>query len=288
MDELSNLTHTSGPSPETAQASSTHLTEMPSTIRPNSSSSISKPSTLLQRKQKMTLSQTYYLAHVARGKLSKEAAKSDHDLRFLVGHANLLDGLMIDLAEAEREQESWFNQSVKGAAQSSTTTTSTSTDSPSQERHVRWSESLPAVTEDYEEEDSDASDDDDEPEATLATARSIAVPRATTVSTTAIVDDDEDEDMAEDEDEEAPELQLRRTPSHSSPPELLEESESESDSDSDSDMPPSPPAPELDVYASKPRRDAFTAQKAAPSASHDAFYEDGFYLPQRQQPISVY
>ena len=260
---------------------------MPSTLRPNSSSSISKPSTLLQRKQKMTLSQTYYLAHVARSKLSKEATKSDHDLRMLVGHANLLDGLMLDLAEAEREQESWFNQSVKGAAQSSTTP-ATPADSPSQDRHVRWSESLPSVTEDYEEEDSDASDDEDEADATLASARTINVPRSTTVSSTAIADDDDNEDMAEDDEEEAPELQLRRTPSHSSPPELLEESESESDSDSDSDMPPSPPAPELDAYSGKQRRDAFTAQKSAQPTSHDSFYEDGFYLPQRQQPISVF
>ena len=261
---------------------------MPSTLRSTPSSSIAKPSTLLQRKQKMTVKQTYYLAHVARAKLSKEAAKSDHDLRLLVGHANLLDGLMLDLAEVEREQENWFNQTVKGAS------------SNSNDRHVQWAgESLPAVTEDYEEDSDDSSDsDDDEAETTLATVRQAMRPSSITVSkptavasTTAIVDDedDDDDDMAEDFEVSAPELRLRRTPSHSSPPELMEESESESESESDSDMPPSPPpAAEIEVFSEKQRRDAFTSSKPqVQQGPQEAFYEDGFYLPQRQ-PVSVY
>lgn len=60
----------------------------------------------------MSITQTYFLAHSARGKLSKEAARADHDLRLLVGHANMLDSLMLDLANAEQEQERWFNKSV--------------------------------------------------------------------------------------------------------------------------------------------------------------------------------
>lgn len=48
----------------------------------------------------MSITQTYYLAHTARGKLSHEAAQADHNLRLLVGHANLLDSLMLELAEA--------------------------------------------------------------------------------------------------------------------------------------------------------------------------------------------
>lgn len=63
----------------------------------------------------MSITQTYFLAHSARGKLSKEASRPDHDLRLLVGHANMLDSLMIDLANAEQEQERWFNQTVSGA-----------------------------------------------------------------------------------------------------------------------------------------------------------------------------
>src|SRR3954466_2187493 len=66
-----------------------------------------------QKKQKMSLTQTYYIASSARSKLGREACKPDHDLRLLVGHANLLDSLMFELQQAEREQESWFNNSVR-------------------------------------------------------------------------------------------------------------------------------------------------------------------------------
>ncbi|ETN43300.1 uncharacterized protein HMPREF1541_02459 [Cyphellophora europaea CBS 101466] len=68
-----------------------------------------------QKKQKMSITQTYFLAHSARGKLSKEAARPDHDLRLLVGHANMLDSLMLDLSRAEMEQENWFHKTVSGA-----------------------------------------------------------------------------------------------------------------------------------------------------------------------------
>ena len=34
---------------------------------------------------KMSVTQTFYLAHKARGKLSSEASRSDHNLRLLVG-----------------------------------------------------------------------------------------------------------------------------------------------------------------------------------------------------------
>ena len=198
---------------------------MPSALRTTASSSISKPATFLQQKQKMTLSQTYYLAHAARGKLSKEAAKADHDLRLLVGHANLLDGLMLDLSQAEREQESWFNQTVKGAS-----TTSTQSSPSDNDRHVRWAgESLPAVTEDYEDDSDDESVDD--AEETIARPQTLIIARRT--FTTTAIEDDDDEDMAEDPEEDEAELRLTRTPSHSSPPELMEESDSESASDSD-------------------------------------------------------
>ena len=104
----------------------------------------------------MSMTQTYFLAHKARAKLSREAAQPDHDLRFLVGHANLLDTLMLELAEVERAQEQWFNQSVRGAS------TTTSTAQKQQDRHVQWSENLAQVPEeeyDSEEETSDEEDD---------------------------------------------------------------------------------------------------------------------------------
>lgn len=65
-------------------------------------------------KKRISITQTYCLAHKAMVKLSCEAAQSDHDLRLLIGHANMLDSLMLELAETEPNQDRWFNQSVRG------------------------------------------------------------------------------------------------------------------------------------------------------------------------------
>ena len=96
----------------------------------------------------MSITQTYYLAHAARKKLTREASRADHDLRLLVGHANLLDSLMLDLADAEQEQERWFNQTVSGVSKSAPS---------SDARHIQWAET---VVEDPEEDwdPEDASD----------------------------------------------------------------------------------------------------------------------------------
>lgn len=223
----------------------------------------------------MSLTQTYYLAHTARAKLSKEAGRADHDLRLLVGHANLLDGLMLDLADAEREQESWFTQSVNGATKES-----------EEPKHIQWADSMPTVVEDYEEEE-DSSDDeseasDDEEEISYAAAPLRRVPSPPTMITTTAMDIDSDED---DED-----LVLTRTSSRS-PPELLHESDSESDDDS---MPPSPPPLTPDTYSEKQRQLAFFAPSKAqlaslsiPASQETGFYEEGYYLPQRQA-VDVY
>ncbi|KAK2628527.1 hypothetical protein QTJ16_001630 [Diplocarpon rosae] len=97
----------------------------------------------------MSLTQTYYLAHTARGKLSSEAARADHNLRLLVGHANLLDGLMLELAAAEAEQEQWFfTQSVPQASQ------------PAEPRHIQWADTIvEEPAEDWRAEDADADAD---------------------------------------------------------------------------------------------------------------------------------
>lgn len=103
------------------------------------------------KRKAMSVTQTYYLAHTARGKLSSEAARADHNLRLLVGHANLLDSLMLELAEAEQEQESWFNQSVKKA---------TKTEEP---KRIQWADTIVEdPEEDWEAEDADSSDSDSE------------------------------------------------------------------------------------------------------------------------------
>ena len=37
----------------------------------------------------MSITQTFYLAHKARGKLSSEASRQDHNLRLLVGKSDI-------------------------------------------------------------------------------------------------------------------------------------------------------------------------------------------------------
>lgn len=168
----------------------------------------------------MSLTQTYYVAHTARAKLSKEAARGDHDLRLLVGHANLLDGLMLDLANAEQEQESWFNQTVKS---------NTKAEEP---RHVQWADTIPeeleeAIEEEFYAEDSDSESESDDEEMEYAQPmqlRKVAQGPTRIVTSEVNEDDDDDEDMEDDEFDD--ELALTRTPSHQaplSPPELLHE-----------------------------------------------------------------
>lgn len=230
----------------------------------------------------MSLTQTYYLAHTARGKLSKEAAQADHDLRLLVGHANLLDGLMLDLANAEQEQESWFNQTVKSASKAS-----------EEPKHIQWADTIPEELEEaledefYAEGSESDSDSDDEEE--MQRAEPIMLRKfhqAPVTITTA--EYDEDEDM-EDEDYED-DLALTRTSSEH-PPELLhEDSDSESEDDS---LPPSPEMP-LDAFSEKQRQAIATTSyyqtlpvksdsPASLPESDQSFFDEGFYLPQRQQ-----
>ncbi|KAF5016838.1 hypothetical protein F66182_11352, partial [Fusarium sp. NRRL 66182] len=163
-----------------------------------------------QPKKKMSITQTYYLAHTARGKLSKEAARADHDLRLLVGHANLLDSLMLDLANAEREQEQWFNNTVRNATKKA------------QPSHIRWADTIEEESmEDYsEEDDSDLSDDDysdyDEEEdeekfedlTALYTAAAVAKPLRRAPSPPALISVNELSDEEEDEEEEEARLTL--------------------------------------------------------------------------------
>ena len=167
----------------------------------------------------MSLTQTYLLAHSARGKLSKEASRPSHDLRRLVGHANMLDNLMLDLSQAEQEQENWFNQSVKSANKAA-----------SEPKHIQWADAIP---EEVVEDDSDADSESDDEE--FEVARQMPVHKITRTAP-APAFEDEDEEM-EDDDDYTVDLALTRTDSH--PPELMHE---DSDSESEDDMPPSPPA----------------------------------------------
>lgn len=178
-----------------------------------------------QKKQKMSLTQTYYIAASARSKLGKEACRADHDLRLLVGHANLLDSLMIELQDAERQQEAWFNQTMAKASK------------PEEPRHVQWVDS---IVEEDEDSDSDSESEFDDDFDMIPMPRHIA--QAPVQISTVEVDEDEDEEEYYDDMEDDVELTLTRVPSQiQSPPELIYEEDSEDDS-----PPTSPPTASLE------------------------------------------
>jgi hypothetical protein len=207
----------------------------------------------------MSLTSVYFLAHSARGKLSKEASRADHDLRLLVGHANMLDSLMIDLANAEQEQERWFNQSVSSAK--------------AEEPAHEWTETIVEEPEaDWEAEDAesdDESDFDDEEKI-----------ESTTITTTEIDEEEDDGDNYGD-------LALTRTLSRHSPPELSADSDSDSE---DEHMPPSPRQPTVAAFTEKQRAAIATTSfydakdTSLSPTEQEAFEEEGFFLPSRQQP----
>ena len=238
----------------------------------------------------MSITQTYFLAHKARAKLSGEAGRPDHDLRLLVGHANLLDSLMLELADAEREQESWFNQSVSGAAKGD-------------ERHIRWADSpVEEPEDDWQAEDADfdsSSDsdsdlDEDEDEDEDIDMVDVPLRRAPSHTDVPSLRNTDYDDMEEDDDEEEDfaQLTLTRSPSHSgSPPEL----DLDSDSSEDEMMPPSPPTTTVPAFVEKPRTSISTTQLYGSKQEEEqqSYYAEEFCLPQRNparliSAISVY
>jgi hypothetical protein len=235
---------------------------MPSSIQfaPNitskapSSSIYARP----QKKQKMSITQTYMLAHSARGKLSKEASRADHDLRLLVGHANMLDSLMLDLASAEQEQEQWFNKSLSQSEEAV------------EDPQPDWE------AEDAEDSDSDSDYDEDE---------NMITPSTETPAITTTEVDREEEDFEEDEEEDYGDLALTRTISRHSPPELSSDSESDSE---DEQMPPSPPSTTFDAFTEHQRQAIASPPKdtSLSDSQQQAFIEEGFFLPSRPQPHS--
>jgi hypothetical protein len=176
----------------------------------------------------MSLTQTYYIASSARSKLGKEACRADHDLRLLVGHANLLDSLMVELADAEKKQEEWFNNTVRKAQKSE------------EPRHIQWANTIAEEPEEEDDEsdsdsESDYYDEDGDFDMVAAPRRIASAP--VQISTEEIEDDEDDfyDDLEDDAD-----LALTRVSSQS-PPELVH------DEDSDDDLPPaSPPQPSMD------------------------------------------
>lgn len=244
----------------------------------------------------MSITQTYYLAHTARGKLSSEAARSDHNLRLLVGHANLLDSLMLELADAEQEQESWFNQSVKTA----------SAPAPAHNKHIQWADSIiEEPEEDWQAEDADSSDSEDsdyEEDEDIEMAGTVSLKKLpvqiimTAPAASAVAQLEDEEEFEEDDEEDYASLSLSRTTSHaaspSSPPELSHHYDSEDSSDDES-MPPSPPSTSLPTFSEKQRQQiattSFYEQSSASislpeklsASEQQSFFNDGYYLPAR-------
>jgi len=173
----------------------------------------------------------------------------------------MLDSLMLDLANAEQEQERWFNNIVSG-----------SQEEEEGHRHVETIVEEPEA--DWEAEDAHSSDeesDDEFEEKPIQNVTSIEV----------------DSDM-EDEEED---LTLTRTASRHSPPELSLDTDSDSE---DEHMPPSPPTITLEVLSEKQRQaiattsfyDAKDTTSLSPAES-EAFDQEGFFLPSRQQPTII-
>jgi hypothetical protein len=242
---------------------------------------------LLRRRQqkKMSITQTYYLAHTARKKLTHEASRADHDLRLLVGHANLLDSLMFDLADAEREQERWFNQTVNGATKASS----------SSRQHIQWASSVvEEPEEDWDAEDASDSDltdsddsDFDESDFVINTpirrrAPSPVAPYHEDDLLEEDEGDDTDSDFEYDDEENLDELSLTRSPSRQSPPELLSDSDGESE---DEATPPSPPQPTLEVFDEK---EPATTAIALAGSDQPHLFEPGYFDTREQSIIEAY
>jgi len=221
------------------------------------------------KKQKMSLTQTYYVASTARSKLGKEANRADHNLRLLVGHANLLDGLMVQLADAEREQESWFHASVKQASASKPA---------SEPRHIQW---IDTISEEEDEDDSDAESDDSdvydedaEMFDMMPTIRKLRSPPVT-ISSTEIEEDDEEYDEEDDDDH-----VLTRVASRHSPPELTHD-----DSDSEDESMPTSPESEPAMHFSEKERQTITT-----TGFYDVKSQQGledYIIQQAQQPQTL-
>lgn len=202
-----------------------------------------------QKKQKMSITQTYFLAHSARGKLSKEAARPDHDLRLLVGHANMLDSLMLDLANAEQEQERWFNNIVSGSSE----------EAEEKPKHV---ETIPEEAEEESEDEAeitavevDSDMEDYEEELTLTRTASRHSPPELSL------DSDSSDSSDSDEDEHMP----------PSPPATTVEALNEE---------------QRQAIATTSYYDAKQASSLTIEES-EAFEQEGFFLPSRQQPTII-
>ena len=177
----------------------------------------------LSARQQKTTTLTYSVATTCRFKLRKEADRPEHELRRLVGHANMLDQLMEELLFEERRQEGRVNAILRHAPK------------PQEPQKVQWIDSIAEeVVEEEEESDSDdASDEDDDFAHVSQYEVSVCKPKSPPPKLWSAYFDENDELSDDDEecDEEAgdSDLVLRRWPSKTHVPELTHESLSDSE-----------------------------------------------------------
>jgi len=180
------------------------------------------------RKQSLNLAQTAYLAHTTRRKLSTAASRADHDLRVLVGHANFLDSLLLELAEAHKDQE-------RGPAPSPAADVFAPrrVEEPKRRAKVADSAVVKKPVDDWEvweseESESDGSEDSDSGDekgengtATMTAKGWVMRPGLARSDAPAVVAREVGEDDDDDDDYDYGDLALVRTLSHS-PPEFLD------------------------------------------------------------------
>lgn len=217
-----------------------------------------------QKKQKMSLTQTYYIAASARSKLGKEACRADHDLRLLVGHANLLDSLMLELADAEKKQEEWFNNTVRKASKAE------------EPRRVQWVDTIEEEVDEDDDSDSESESDfyDEDGDFNMVVAPRRIAQAPVQITTTEIEEDDDEEDFYDDlEDDE--DLALTRVPSQS-PPELIH------DEDSDDESPPtSPPQPNMEFS----EKEAMLTTSFYTKSQQPSYLEGDYLIPDHNAPL---
>ncbi|KAK1807284.1 hypothetical protein LTR12_018370, partial [Friedmanniomyces endolithicus] len=183
-------------------------------------------------KQKMSQQQTYDVASIARSKLGREANRKDHDLRLLVGHAVLLEALMLTLPDAEGQQDAWFTQFVEGI--------------PKTQRPNYMHLEVTILKQEEEVRDDESNNgsayDEDPHENYKIPARTFASPVVQTKSSVVELDESSDKDEEIDE-----QHALMRVPSwRCSPPELMDDgTDGESDNGS---MPSSPESQSFELY----------------------------------------
>lgn len=162
--------------------------------------------------------ETYTLAHTAQCKLKLAANRPDRNLRFVLGHAFMLDNLMLKIVEIENQQS---KSPPKFEASAESTTRRVSFRQPGD----RPSCGLP-----------------DEPQSSKPSRRASPPPDASKIHHEASDSDSDEYAFDEYDEEDDTSLGLTRFTSASAQPPRTIDPESDSSDDDDDDQPKSPPS----------------------------------------------